>query len=286
MQFVFLQRRLRSDAKEAHIRSGRNGGYSPTALRTTTMEKTRTTRGLYYNNGRGLFPKPLIPPLCNMFSNSSSGITTIYEEVEVQYRRGSTARINLPGNPPQAYGYTSPPVLPQGSHHGSSYQPHPTPSHRSTRSIVSPGVAHHPPPSSRRSTPRDQSGRSHRSSNDGHGRTPSPGALIPYNNPNSIERWAHGVTPGNTPTASLIGSDVRSNGSTSHRSDKSRDQHRRRDEGMSRRGSGYNDHGNDAESHADGRSSRLDPRPNKLRRGSTIQGSPSHCSHHPSVTRR
>ena len=201
--------------------------------------------------------------------------------MEVQHPPGSTARINLRGNSPQVYGYASPPVIPQGSHYGSSYQPSQTLSHQSSRSVT-----HHPPPSTRSRVPRDQSrGSSHRSRSDP-GDPSRPSDLIPYNNPNSIERWAHGVTPGNTPTATLIGSDARSKGSTSHRSDMSRDRDRRRDKGGSRRGSTRRDRGNDLVSQSDGRSSRLDPNPNVTRKGSTTRGSSSHRSYNPSVTQR
>ena len=170
------------------------------------------------------------------------------------------------------------PVIPEGSRYGSSYQSHRAPSHQSTRSIVHPDVTYHPPPSSRQRVPRSQSNGSHRSSNRDPGDAQRPGDLIPYDNPNSIEHWASGVTPGKTRTASSIGSDTRRDGSTSHRSDKSRDWDRRQGEGESRRGSKYRDHGNDAGSRADGRSSRPDPNPDAIRKGSS--------SHHPSETRR
>ena len=200
---------------------------------------------------------------------------------EVQYHRGATAHNNLRGTSPQVIGYTSPPVIPvipvipQGSHYGSSYQSRPTLSHQSASSTVYPDVTHHPPPSSRQRVPRSQSSGSHRGSDHD-----------PYNNPNSIERWARGVTPGNSQTASSVGSNGQRNGSTSHRSDKTRDRDRRRDEGGSRRGSTHRDYGSDAGSRADGRTSRLNPNPNVIRKESSSRGPPSHCSRDPSVTRR
>ena len=177
-------------------------------------------------------------------------------------------------------------MIPEGSHYGSSYQSHRAPSLQSTRSIVHPDVTHHPPPSSRQRVPRSQSNGSHRSSNRDPGDASRPDDLIPYDNPNSIEHWASGVTPGKTRTASSIGSDTRRDGSTSHRSDKSRDRDRRRGEGESRRGSKYRDYGNDAGSQADGRSSRLDPNTNVVRKEPSTRGPSSHRSRDPSVTGR
>jgi len=178
------------------------------------------------------------------------------------------------------------PVIPEGSYYGSSYKSRPAPSHQSTSSVVYPDVTHHPPPSSRHRVPRSQSSGSHRSSGHNLGDASRPGALIPYDNPDSIERWASGVTPGNTKTASLIGSNAQRNGSTSHRSDRSKDRDRRRDEGKSRRGSTHHDYGNDSGSRVDRRSSRLDPDPNVTQKGSSTRGPSSHISHNPSVTRR
>lgn len=207
-------------------------------------------------------------------------VTGMFEEVEqVRYYPGPAIHVNLLRNAPQAHNYPSGPVIPQG--YGLTDQLHPTPSHQPTHLAVRPNTPYHPTPSAYLKVPDDRHGGSRRSSDLDY--PESHGALIPYNNPDSIERWARSVGPGNTPTASVVGSNAQYPGSTTRRDKKNKDRDRRRGEEKSRGGSSYRsprDLEGDAESRADGRTLRMDPRPIR-RKKPTTQGASSHC---PSVT--
>jgi hypothetical protein len=177
---------------------------------------------------------------------------------------------------------------------GTSVQP-PAPQRQPAHLTAYPNAAQHAP-SVYLQVPRDRSGGSHRSANHDPQHPQRRETLVPYNNPNSVGKWAYGVQPG-TPGTNPIEADVRADGSGSHRSGASegQDQDRSPDEGKSRRGSAHpsaRDHKSDGASRANGQYAEPSPHPNKLRKeptarnGPTTRGSPSHHSHLSPTTRR
>ena len=209
----------------------------------------------------------------------------MFREVEVRYHTGSMTRGSLPGSSAPTYGYTSSTYLPQGTQHGSSYRQRPALSYQqSWHPTAQSTTTYQPPPSTRQRVPQDQSrGSGYRSSSRDPGHASGAGALIPYDNRNSIESWAHGVRPGH-PTASLVGSNTKRTTSSSHRSDKSRGRESRRDKEKSRDGSvsrSSRGHGSNAGGRADGRTPKQDPRLGTIREESS-----THHSRHPKATRK